>query len=63
MSGVVTVSIPGYAPGLAGQVRDTNDAGAVQAAPTAGAFRIPPVLWMFVFLVVGYVGLRMILED
>lgn len=63
MNGVVTVSIPGYAPGLAGKVPDTNDAGAVQAAPATGSFRIPPVVWMFIFLVVGYVGLRMILED
>lgn len=29
----------------------------------ATAYKIPPVIWMIFFLVVGYVGLRMVLED
>lgn len=26
-------------------------------------YKIPPIVWMFVFLLIGYFGLRMILED
>lgn len=62
MNSVVTVQIPGYAPGLAGSVPAVTDNGSLGAPETVG-LRIPPVVWMFVFLVVGYVGLRMILDD
>lgn len=63
MNGVVSVAIPGYAPGLAGKIpANTNDMGATSTAATQ-VLRIPPVVWMFVFLVVGYLGLKMLLED
>jgi hypothetical protein len=53
--------LPGY---------DTPDAhpaslAAENTAQTSevGGFSIPPVFWMIVFLLVGYFGLRMILEE
>ncbi len=57
----VTIFIPGYSAGVAGDIPATNNAGgsAVFGMQTDD---MPPVIWMFVFLVVGYVGLRMLLE-
>lgn len=61
MQPVVTVQIPGYAPGLAGSIPAVKENGSM-GTPETAALRIPPVVWMFVFLIVGYVGLRMLLE-
>ena len=59
----VSVVIPGYSAGLNDDVIPaTNNAGGASISDmrTDG---LPPVVWMFIFLVVGYVGLRMLLED
>jgi len=32
--------------------------GATAAAPGSSGFRVAPVVWMFVFLVVGYIGVH-----
>lgn len=61
MNGVVALSIPGYGQGLGIGIPATNDLGGT-AATQAVNYRIPPAVWMVVFLVLGYVGLRMILE-
>lgn len=59
MSGLMNptaFSIPGY------DVPDAfpaQDASEVKAAPYA----IAPVIWMFILLGVGYIGVRMLLED
>lgn len=39
-------------------VTQTDVVGKAQAD-----YKIPPIVWMFAFLLVGYFGLRMILED
>lgn len=57
--------IVGYPPthGIDAGVPSVNDAGVAGELATAQNFKIPPVIWMFVFLVVGYLGLRMLLEE
>lgn len=35
----------------------------VQTQQTAKPYNIPPVIWMVLFLVIGYVGVRFLLED
>ena len=32
-------------------------------APAQASYKIPPAFWMIAFLVIGYFGLRMLLED
>jgi len=58
---VDSFTLPGY---------DTPDAhpasvAAENTAPASdvGGYSIPPVLWMVLFLAVGYFGLRMILDE
>lgn len=58
----VLFSLVGYPPQeVPGGIPATNDAGG--SMPVEANYTIPPALWMFVFLVVGYVGLRMLMED
>ncbi len=58
----VMFALTGYPPSeVPGGVPSTNDAGG--SLPAQASYVIPPVVWMFVFLVVGYVGLRMMMED
>lgn len=58
----VMFSLAGYPPQEAGGgIPTTNDAGG--SGPVAQSYTIPPAVWMFVFLVVGYVGLRLLMED
>lgn len=49
-------SIPGYDVPEAFPQREASE---TKAAPYA----IPPVVWMFILLLVGYMGVRMLLED
>lgn len=51
-------TLPGYDVPDAHPVEITNDSQRAQPAYT-----IPLVVWMFVFLLVGYLGVRWILED
>lgn len=58
----VSLVIPGYSAGLPqGMIPETNNAGGA-AISDMRADGLPPVIWMFLFLVVGYVGLRLLLE-
>jgi hypothetical protein len=50
--------LPGY------DVPDAVPAQLTNEGQTAVvSYKIPLVIWMFFFLIVGYVGLRMILDD
>jgi hypothetical protein len=51
--------VGGATPQAAGAV---PSAMSVQAAPLSRGFSIPPVIWMFVFLIVGYWGLHQSLK-
>lgn len=39
------------------------DSPAGETAATGEAYKIPPVVWPIVFLIVGYLGVRWIMED
>jgi hypothetical protein len=56
----VLIALPGYAEGLRGAIPTVAESGGVEDQTS---YKIPPVVWMFIFLVAGYVGLRMVLED
>ena len=58
--GVVSLVIPGYSD-APNSIPETNNAGgaAIQDMQATG---LPPVVWMLVFLVTSYVGLRLLLE-
>lgn len=47
---------PGYNPPNAESVQ-----GAYDSHPAS--YNIPPVAWMIAFLLIGYIGLRFLLED
>lgn len=53
-------NLTGYGDGIQGAIPTVSSAGGQQATPI---YKIPPVIWPFVFLIVGYLGLRMILKD
>lgn len=56
--------IVGYPPsGINSGVPSVNDTGAAATLTTLESYTIPPVVWMFIFLAVGYVGLRLLLEE
>lgn len=61
MPPITTFDVPGYAAGLPQVgVPNTNDYGGVSGL--SQNYKIPPVFWMIVFLVIGYVGLRLLLD-
>lgn len=51
-------TLPGYQTADAAPAQLSNDN---QTAVTE--YKIPPVVWMFFFLIAGYFGIRMLLED
>ncbi len=53
-------NLPGYAEGIPGAIPTVGSTGGQQPTPV---YKIPPGIWPFVFLIVGYLGLRMILKD
>jgi hypothetical protein len=63
---ITTFQVPGYAEGLQVGVPTTNDLGGKATAGTpntsAATTAFPPAVWMVIFLVVGYVGLRWLIE-
>jgi hypothetical protein len=60
---ITTFQVPGYAEGLQTGMPITNDLGGKTTAGISNAKQIiPPTIWMIIFLVVGYVGLRFLLE-
>lgn len=54
---LVTIGFPGLDYGK------KEDQIPVVSAAVETAYKIPPIVWMVVFLVVGYVGLRWVMED
>jgi hypothetical protein len=54
------VNLKGYADDIPGAIPVVNSSGGQQPSPV---YKIPPGIWPFVFLIVGYLGLRMILKD
>lgn len=34
-----------------------------ESKPEMSAYKIPPVLWMLILLIGGYIGLRYVMED
>jgi hypothetical protein len=60
---VVMAVIPGYDPSPNTRIPFTDNTGGSSVTDTKVDYKIPPVVWMFVFLVVGYVGLRLMMED
>lgn len=53
----VTIGFPG------GDYGNERDQLPVVTSAMETAYRIPPVIWMIVFLVVGYIGVRWVMED
>jgi hypothetical protein len=53
---VTAFAIPGY---------ETPDAAPYEpeSDPKATPYKVPPVAWMVIFLLVGYFGIRWLLED
>ena len=39
------------------------DSPAGESVPAAATYTIPPVVWMLIFLIGGYIGLRWVMED
>lgn len=59
----VMFSLPG---GINDSVAPDNqgfDSPEGESGPTSATYTIPPVVWIFVLLVGGYVGVRWIMED
>jgi len=57
----VSINVPGYAP----QQESIVPVGeaATQTTGESVIYKIPPAVWIIVFLLVGYVGMRFIMED
>lgn len=53
-------------PGL-NENTDTNNSGfnspSAEASQTMEAYKIAPVVWMLFFIIVGYVGLRWVMDE
>jgi hypothetical protein len=56
----VLLDMPGYNP--PGPTFNSPDDSVNMGMSTAGAYKIPPAIWPIVFLVVAYLGLRLIME-
>lgn len=59
---ITTFDVPGYGAGLQVGIPKANDLGGATAAAGFTSQKVPPAVWMIVFLVVGYVGLRLLLD-
>lgn len=60
MNVAAMVNLPGYGDSVPNAIPIVDSAGGQQPAPV---YKIPPVVWPFVFLIVGYLGIRMLIED
>ena len=58
--GAAAVSYGGIGPG--GVATSASDISQGVAAPVTKGLRIPPAVWMFVFLIVGYWGVHQSLK-
>lgn len=56
-SQVVTIGFPG------GDYGDSKDQVPVVSTAVEAAYKVPPAVWCVVFLIVGYIGIRWIMED
>lgn len=60
----VMFGLPG---GISSSATDDNNNGfdspAGGSKPEMSAYKIPPVLWMLILLIGGYIGLRYVMED
>jgi len=61
MFNVTGFQIPGYNDATTGEPIGTDDAKETSGT-TPKSYIIPPVLWMVIFLVVGYIGLTYLVE-
>lgn len=60
MNSVVSINLSDLVPpGRGAVIEDGTDQGPQEAS----AYKIPPVIWMVIFLTVGYLGVRMLMED
>lgn len=60
---VVMFNLPG---GINDSVAPDNqgfDSPSGESVPAAQTYTIPPVVWVFFFLIVGYIGVRWVMED
>lgn len=58
----VTINLPGFAP----QVQDDFSIPVDGSQPAKGEsiiYKIPPAFWIWFFLVVGYLGVRLMMEE
>jgi hypothetical protein len=55
--GLPSTSTPGQEPAVSSTSANTGK------SVDEVAYKFPPVVWMFIFLIAGYVGVRMVLED
>lgn len=56
-----TLQIPGYsAPSDSDSALNDGNADKAQKEQS---YKIPPLVWMVLFLVIGYAGIRMLLEE
>ena len=53
-------NMPGYNP--PGETFHMQDDSENMGQPTAAAYKIPPALWPVIFLVVAYIGFRLVME-
>lgn len=60
MATIVTFDVPGYGEGLHVGVPKTNDMGG--NIGVSQNYKIPPAIWMIVFIVGAYIGLRMLMD-
>jgi hypothetical protein len=59
----VMFAIPGGLNNDAGPGNDGFDSPGGDTKPIMSKNTIPPVVWMFVLLIGGYIGLRWVMED
>ena len=63
MKDFVTFNVPGMVTNPNGNNEGFDSPSGESKPAPATAYTIPPVVWMIVFLAVGYFGLRWIMED
>ncbi len=59
---MIGINLPGFNPGGQAQTQAPN-VTPVSEQPNQAAYKIPPAVWMIVFLIGGYLGLRWVMED
>jgi hypothetical protein len=54
---MVTIGFP------SGEYGKEEDQIPVVSTALAASYRVPPIVWMVVFLAIGYFGIRWVMED